>query len=221
MACTSGSRDTCLDCRAPVKCPIISEMEQGGLVEDVKRLMKSLGPLPEPVVKPSLVVISGLPGTGKSYFCRRLAERAPLGILESDVLRKVIFPIPTYASTESLRLFRACYSLVEVLLKKGVPLALDATNLGESYRERLYHICDQVGARLIIVRIEAPPEVVRQRLEKRAKGADAEDNSEADWRVYQRMRLNVDRIRRNHLVVDTARDITPIIDKIVREVNRR
>jgi len=30
----------------------------------------------------------------------------------------------------------------------------------------------------------------------------------------------VDRIRRNHLVVDTSRDIALVIDKIIRLINR-
>ena len=64
------------------------EMVVSQLSGDVKMLREGLGKLPEPVVRPSLVVVSGLPGTGKSYFCLRLAERVPFAILESDRLRK-------------------------------------------------------------------------------------------------------------------------------------
>ncbi len=53
------------------------------------------------------------------------------------------------------------------MLRKGISVALDATNLEEHNREQLYHIADQSGARLVIVRMEAPPEVVQQRLERR------------------------------------------------------
>lgn len=190
------------------------------LAEDVSLLKKALGKLPEPVATPSLIIVSGLPGTGKSYFCRRLAERIDLVVLESDNMRKHLFPSPTYSKEESARLFRACHSLIWELLKKGITVALDATNLEEHNRERLYHIADQSGARLIIVRMEAPPELVRQRLERRAKREVREDNSDADWSVYSRMRSTVDRIGRNHFVVDSSKDITPILDKIVRLVNR-
>ena len=179
-----------------------------------------MGQLPEPMVKPPFVVVSGLPGSGKSHFCHRLAERLPFPILESDALRKVLFPTPTYSLGESNRLFEACHSLIDGLLRRGIPLIFDATNLIERYREHLYHIADQAGAKLIIVRVEAPTEVVRQRLERRAKRVDPEDRSEADWKVYQRMKSSAQRIRRNHFAVDTSRDITPVIDKIVREVNR-
>jgi predicted kinase len=195
-------------------------MEKTQLIEDVQRLKDNLGELPEPVVKPSFIMVSGLPGTGKSYFCRRLVDRVPLATLESDSLRKSLFPSPSYSARESFRLFQACSRLTEELLRRGISLALDATNLEEHHRERFYHIAEQVGANLIIVRIDAPPDVVHQRLEQRCKGMNPEDNSEADWRVYRRMKSTAQRIRRNHFAVDTSKDITPVIDKIVRQTNR-
>lgn len=195
-------------------------MGQTELSEDVERLKESLGQLPEPVVKPALIVVSGLPGSGKSYFCRKLAERLSFPILESDALRKVLFPSPSYSPGESNRLFQACHLLIEELLRRGIALIFDATNLIERHRERLYHIADQTETKLIIVRVEAPAELVRQRLENRTIGAEPLDRSEADWKVYQKMESSAQKIRRNHFAVDTSRDIAPVINKVVREVNR-
>ena len=95
-------------------------MENFLLSSDVKRLTESLGQLPEPVASPVLVAVSGLPGTGKSYFCSQLADRLPFIVLESDSLRKVLFSVPAYTSEESSHLFRAIHLLIERLLKKGI-----------------------------------------------------------------------------------------------------
>ena len=195
-------------------------MQHRQLVSDVERLTESLGQLPDPAAEPAFIVVSGLPGTGKSYFCSKLAERLPFVILESDALRKALFPLPTYSSQESSRLFRACHLLIEGLLKKGVPLILDATNLSERFRERLYSIADRLDVKLILVRVEAPPEVVRERLKARQSGVSSGSKSDAGWEVYQKMKPTVQRIRRNHYAVDTSRDITPVLDKIVREASR-
>jgi len=195
-------------------------VEPSQLVSDAKRLTESLGQLPEPMVEPAFIVVSGLPGTGKSYFCSKLAERLPLLILESDALRKTLFPSPGYSPEENSRLFQACHLLIERLLKKGIPLILDATNLSERYRERLYNIADRLDVRLILVRVEAPAEVVQERLKARREGRSPGNKSDADWEVYQRMKPAVQRIGRNHYAVDTSRDITPVLDKIVREVKR-
>ncbi len=188
------------------------------LVSGVQRLAESLGKLPEPVAEPTFIIVSGLPGTGKSYFSSQLAERLPFVILESDALRKALFLSPSYSSNESLRLFRAIHLLIEKLLKKGVPLILDATNLSERYREYLYSIAERLDAKLILVRVEAPPQVVYERLKTRLKNPGSK--SDAEWAVYQKMKPSVQKIHRNHYAVDTSRDITPVLDKIVREVRR-
>jgi predicted kinase len=184
----------------------------------VPRLLESLGELPEPVAEPTLIVISGLPGTGKSYFSKRLAEKLPFLVLESDALRKMLFASPSYSPQESAQLFQTIHQMVRDLLHKGISLILDATNLSERSREQLYSIADQLGIRLVLVRVVAPPEVVYQRLKDRAR--DAENRSDADWEVYRRMQPSAERIRRNHYVVDTSRDINPALDKIVRGVMR-
>lgn len=191
-------------------------VEDNRLLSDAQRLEESLGELPEPVVSPVFIAVSGLPGTGKSYFCNRLVERLPLVVLESDALRKELFPQPAYSSQESARLFRVMHRLIERLLKRGVSLVLDATNLSERFRERLYNIADRLGVRLILVRVEAPPEVVYQRLKSRQREADPRNKSDADWAVYQRMKDTVDSMRRNHYAVDTSRDIGPVLAKVVR-----
>lgn len=187
---------------------------------DVQELKKALSRLPEPVVKPALVIVSGLPGTGKSYFSRKLAERLPSVVVESDALRKQLFTAPAYSPDESHRLFAACHRLIEDLLGGGFSVILDATNIVEHHREPLYRIAQRLQAKLILVQVEAPRELVRQRLQSRAKGINRADKSDAGWNIYQRMKTRVERISRNYYAVDTSRDIIPVIDKIVREAKR-
>ncbi len=197
---------------------IIRAVEDAQLVSDVQRLTESLEEFPELVAEPVFIAVSGLPGTGKSYFCSKLAERLPVVILQSDALRKALFASPGYSPQESSRLFRAAHLLTERLLKKGISLILDATNLSERYREYLYSIADRLDIKLILVRVEAPPEVVHERLKARREGLSVIGESDADWAVYQRMKPSVQKIRRNHYAVDTSKDITSALDKIAKEV---
>ena len=193
-------------------------MEKSLFVSDAETLVESLAGLPEPVARPVLVVVSGLPGTGKSYFCRRLAERLPSVILESDALRKALFPSPSYSLMESAHLFRTIRLLIERLIKRGIPIIMDATNLSERYREYFYSIADRLDVKLVLISVEAPPWLVKERLEVRQKRP--EEKSDAAWEVYQKMKSSVEKISRKHYVADTSRDITPVLDKIMREVKR-
>lgn len=185
-----------------------------------RRLLGSLGRLPEPAAHPVLVVISGLPGTGKTHFSQQLAARVPLAILESDALRKTLVAAPMYSASESSRLFRLTHALIGELLDRGVPVLLDATNLVETHRKRLYTIADQRDVKLVLVRMEAPPEVVRERLADRNRQEQRDDHSDADWSVYQKMRRSDEPISRSHFTVDTSKEIGPTVERVVREIIR-
>lgn len=194
-------------------------MESFQVAADVRALYESLGRLPPPQVHPAFIIASGLPGTGKTTFCRKLAERLPAIVLESDALRKRLFPTPAYSADESAALFSAIHEVIDGLLKQRISVILDATNLEERHRGRLYRIASERKARLIIVRVKAPPEVVYKRLTARSYGKKAGETSDADWEIYRRMLSTSDRITRRHYAVDTSRDINPVIERIVREAN--
>ena len=144
----------------------------------------------------------------------------PLAVLESDALRKELVPSPLHTAKESARLFQAVHELIDLLLEQRVLVLLDATSLVEAHRERLYHIANQRHTRVILVLLEAPPEVVRERLEARANTTQRQDHSDADWKVYQRMRPSQEPIRRNHLVVDTSQNIGPAVQKVLWQIHR-
>jgi len=182
---------------------------------DTLKLFASLGRLPNPQENPVLIALSGLPGTGKSFLGQKLAERLPIIILESDSMRKTLFPQPTYHWGESARLFRACYNLIEQLLKQKIAVLFDATNLSERYRKRLFKIARRNNAKFVLVRVKAPREVVRQRLFMRDK--DPFSLSDADWNVYLKMAPREEKIRLKHLTVDTSKDIEPALRKIVQK----
>lgn len=186
------------------------------LEEDVSKLESCLGPLPPPRARPFLVLVSGLPGSGKSYFSRELAKRYPLAHLNSDVLRRRLFAPPTHGAAESARLFAAVHVLLARLLSRGVSAVLDATSLKEAHRRPLYDIAERSGAGLVVVQTEAPPEVAWQRLEARPGGADRGDFSEATVAVYDRMSREAEPIERPHVRVDTSKDISPALQEVVR-----
>ena len=165
---------------------------------------------------PRLLVLVGLPGSGKSYFARRVVERAPFLVVETDRLRKALTGRPRYTRGENRRLFAACHLLVEQFLGCGFPVLFDATNLTHRSRQPLYRIAESLGVPLAVVEVTAPKETVRRRLSAREAGLDTESNSDAGWLVYCRMVPAWEPISREHHTVDTSTDITPVLDQIGR-----
>ena len=115
--------------------PVEEQRQQ--LLEDARKIEECIQPLPPPRTSPALVVLSGLPGSGKSHFCRRLTARYPMASLKSDTLRKALFGQPTYSAEENRRLFSACHLVLSRLLARGIPAIFDATNLREMHRRQV------------------------------------------------------------------------------------
>ena len=74
---------------------------------------------------PYLVILSGLPGTGKSYFANCLNGRLSFLTVGSDRMRKTLVPEPKYKRSEHIRVFAACHRLIEELLGEGYRVIFD------------------------------------------------------------------------------------------------
>jgi predicted kinase len=166
---------------------------------------------------PRLLLFSGLPGTGKSFLARKVAEQLPCVIVESDFVRKTLTRAnPEYTPHESSFIHRISHKVVERLLLEGHNVIHDATNLAESHREQLYRVVARTHAKLVIVRIIAPVEIVQERLAQRFNHRDPLDLSDADWGVHEQLRAEQDQVRRPHLVVDTSTAMDDAVAKILR-----
>lgn len=187
------------------------------LDDSVAKVEGQLTNTDETTGKPVLIMLSGLPGAGKSYLARRLVEILPFVIIESDQVRKILFPQCDYTGEESHWVHRTCHALMAKLLRKGVRVIYDATNLYERHRELVYRLADSEGVKLITVKVVAPGEVASERLHRRhEEGGDGHDISDADQSVYQRMARNAEPIGRNYVVVDPGKDLDLAITKILR-----
>ncbi len=188
------------------------------LVSDVTRVEVSLEPLPPAQERAALIMISGLPGSGKSYFSRLLQHRMPLATLESDRIRQLLFSKPIYDAEESAHLFAVIHVVLERLLNKSLAVVLDATLINISFASLFYAVAQKSDAKLILISVQAPAKVIRQRLLKREKRLDPLDISQADVAVYQRMRRRVQAIQRPHLVVDTSQDVMKHVEAAVSQL---
>lgn len=185
-----------------------------------RRAAQALGIRPIPTPHPRLILMVGLPGTGKSTLARRLAALLPASIVESDRVRRVMFKWPRHTLNESRRVHQVCRVLIEQLLRQGSSVIFDATNLVEAHRALLYQIADRLRIPLVILFVTAPPEVVRDRLEGRSRQRHPEDASEATWSVYERMRRYMEPIGRPYLEVDTSQDVETMLPELVKAIHQ-
>ncbi|HEY7288537.1 MAG TPA: adenylyl-sulfate kinase [Vicinamibacterales bacterium] len=85
------------------------------------------------------VWITGLPASGKSTITRALvrelaARRIDVEVLESDSLRHMITPYPTYRDEERDMFYRAMVQIGTLLVAHGISVVFDATANRRAYR---------------------------------------------------------------------------------------
>ena len=162
----------------------------------------------------ALVLIAGLPGTGKSHLAAALAARFPVVVLRSDEVRKALYPVPRYTRGESGVVYLTCYALLETLLTDGYAVVFDATNLKRRGRKRARALAETAGAPSLVVVTVSPPEVVAQRLRQRSAGESAAYSSDADLLVHERLAGTMESVDEPALVVDTSVSLEPAVEAV-------
>ena len=84
--------------------------------------------------------VTGLPASGKSTLVAGLktqlaARGIDVAVLESDVLRTILTPDPSYDDQERLTFYRQMVFIGTLLTEHGIPTIFDATANRRSYRD--------------------------------------------------------------------------------------
>ncbi|MBX3318852.1 MAG: adenylyl-sulfate kinase [Nitrospira sp.] len=110
------------------------------------------------------VWLTGLPASGKSTITRELTTQLgtlgyPLEVLESDAVRQVLTPHPTYSQEERDLFYRALAFMGARLVTHGISVIFDATANRRAYRD----FARELIPRFIEVEVECSLELAMQR----------------------------------------------------------
>ncbi|MGB2818431.1 MAG: AAA family ATPase, partial [Burkholderiaceae bacterium] len=140
----------------------------------------------------SLVVMTGLSGSGKSTVALELAQRLGGIRVRSDLERKRLFGFAPHDRTEpavysaeaTARTYERMAEVARAALVAGIPTVVDGAFLRRVERDRFRALARELDARFTLVACEAPPDILRARVAARhSAGSDA---SEADLDVLER-----------------------------------
>jgi adenylylsulfate kinase len=108
--------------------------------------------------------ITGLPASGKSTITAALRPRLEAAglrveVLESDTLRRILTPVPSYSDDERDLFYRAMAFAGSRLVAHGITVIFDATGGKQAYRAYARDLID----RFVEVAVECPLEVCMAR----------------------------------------------------------
>ena len=169
-------------------------------------------------VRPRLVLMHGLSGSGKTCLARQLAGLMGAVHLRSDVERKRLADLAPQADSHSgiarglysqestRRIYEHLARCASAVLAGGFTAIVDATFAQRSERARFADLAAVRGAELVIVRCHAPMAILEKRLiERRARGDDA---SEANLDVLRWQRSHVEAIGASERLIVIDADTT-------------
>lgn len=135
-------------------------------------MITSLPALYEAIGTPDVILMCGLPGSGKSYIAERLAEYLGAHVLRSDDYRLKIFGDQRFSQgiteEEHRNKSQAAYDLLYTdahrLIEQGQKVILDATHLNHD-RSAAIERLKQVANNLAIAVVQSPDAIVYERCE--------------------------------------------------------
>ncbi|RMF91405.1 MAG: adenylyl-sulfate kinase [Methanobacteriota archaeon] len=163
-----------------------------------------------------LILICGLPATGKSTVARRLSKALGAEVLRTDIVRREIIDAPSYTEEEKALIYRVVFLMARYLIKNDVNVIIDGTFYRDSLRKQAQEIAGKQGKRFFLVETRCPEDIVLKRLEKRKK--NLRSPSDADVDVYYKIKGLFEPIEEDHLIIDTGWNIKEGVKELVKKI---
>jgi hypothetical protein len=149
-----------------------------------------------------LILVCGLPGTGKTTVAEELAKKTGSHILSTDIIRKELIRSPEYSDEEKDMVYGMLFSMAEMMLRDGRNVLIDGTFQKESLRKTAGGIASNTKSEFRIVEVVCDEAIIRKRLSGRCKTCSASD---ADFAVYLKIKKAFEPVRETHDVIDTGK----------------
>ncbi len=145
--------------------------------------------------KHRIILVCGLPGSGKSYFASRLAEKLGAEYVNSDRIRKQLFPRRSYSESEKATVYAALLRKMEKSINDKSALVLDATFHKSSARKPFL---SKANNHIYFIEVQADEAVVKERLKKNRP------YSEADFGVYELIKKEWEPLNPPYLILQST-----------------
>jgi predicted kinase len=170
--------------------------------------------------RPHLIVLSGLPGSGKSTIAELLAKRLRLPIFSVDPIESAIVEAGIARSFETgLAAYLVAATLADEQLKVGGSVIIDAVNAEEEGKDVWRGLAKKHGIELIVLLVALERSLHQQRLASRVRNLYG--FSEVTWEQVEARRKAFTAWKEPVLELDTARDVAMNVARAAHYIETR
>lgn len=148
--------------------------------------------------KSFLLLVGGLPATGKTWFARTLADKLDVIHINSDTLRSELGLRGHYEPASKQLVYEAMLERGEQTLKNGYSLIVDSTFYLQKLRKPWLQLAEKYGIPCFFIEITVPDEIAFGRLRQ------SRQDSEATLEVYLKLKTAWEDIGFPHLKLDSS-----------------
>lgn len=164
-----------------------------------------------PVQSPILIVIFGLPGTGKTTLAKMLVPLLEIKHFNTDKLRGQINKRNEYDEEDKARVYNKILDLTRLEIEKGRSVLVDGTFYKRKLRMRFLELADRYDASVKWIEVCAREETIKKRVSK------TRQYSEADYAVYQKIKKQFEPMKEPYLQLFS--DFESISQMIKKSIN--
>lgn len=117
--------------------------------------------------KPTLFLLYGFPGSGKTNFARQLCDSVEAAHIHGDRIRYELFESPRYDKQEDDVVLHLMQYMAEEFLHAGISVVFDINAARLSQRRMLRDLARKVKSTSILLWFQIDPEYAYQRLNQR------------------------------------------------------
>jgi aminoglycoside phosphotransferase family enzyme/predicted kinase len=177
-------------------------------------------------LKPFLVLVSGLTGSGKSTLSRKLARLLRMPLINSDIVRKKLdagsgrhivgFEQGIYSPEMTKKTYARMLVMAEEHILSGAGAILDATYSRRENRQRVLRLAERLKVPLVAIHCFASGETTRERLDRRVQ--EGKDVSDGRWQIYQEQKAAYQPMEEipsaNRLELDTQNSPEALVSRV-------
>ena len=119
--------------------------------------------------KPLLVLLYGMPGSGKTFFARQLCDQISAAHVQGDRIRDELFENPTYSKEENHIVASLMSYMAGEFLQAGISVVFDTNAMRLTQRRNLRNLAIKSDAHTVLLWMQIDPDSAYRRASKRDK----------------------------------------------------